>query len=169
MKCVWENEIENVHVIEPSVHRDYRGDLWTYYKEGRLDFVKKDLSFNHDKFSTSRKNVVRGIHGDFKSWKLITCVYGELYFVIVDNRKKSKTYHKWNSMLLDDVNRNIVLLPPGVGNGFLVLSDKSVFSYKWSYEGNYPDVEEQFTIKWNDPTLNIYWPVVTPILQERDR
>lgn len=158
---------DDVVVSVPEIYTDLRGDLWTFYKQD--EFIIKDLIFNHDKFSTSKKNVLRGIHGDFKSWKLITCVYGELYFVAVDNRKESNTYWKWNSTILDDKKRKIVLLPPGVGNGFLVLSDDSVFSYKWSYSGKYPDVEDQFTIKWDDSTLNINWPIANPILQRRDR
>ncbi len=63
----------------------------------------------------------------------------------------------------------MVLTPPGVGNGFLVLSENSVFNYKWAYEGKYPDVEDQFTIKWNDERLNIDWPISNPILQQRDK
>ena len=72
-------------------------------------------------------------------------------------------------MTLDDISRKMVLVPPGVGNGFLVLSEDSVFSYKWAYEGKYPDVEDQFTIKWNDRRLNIDWPIANPILQQRDK
>lgn len=158
---------DSVHIIEPKIHTDFRGDLWTFHKQD--EFIIEDLFFNHDKFSTSRKNVLRGIHGDFKSWKLITCVYGEIYFVIVDNRSWLNTYWKWESIILNDRNRKMVLLPPGVGNGFLVLSDESVFSYKWSYSGKYPDVDDQFTIKWNDTTLKIDWPIINPILQWRDR
>tara|TARA_Y100000296_G_scaffold26021_1_gene30593 strand:- start:3174 stop:3650 length:477 start_codon:yes stop_codon:yes gene_type:complete len=155
---------EGVQVLTPDVHTDYRGDLWTLWKRGDLD-----LDFNHDKVSTSRKNVLRGIHGDKKSWKLITCLYGELYFVIVDNRAGSPTYLQWRSMVLDSRRRKQVLVPPGVGNGFLVLSDASVFHYKWAYPGEYPDVDEQFTIKWNDPGLKINWPIDNPILQLRDK
>jgi dTDP-4-dehydrorhamnose 3,5-epimerase len=55
------------------------------------------------------------------------------------------------------------------GNGFLVLSDQSVFHYKWSYPGEYPDVKDQFTLKWNDPTINIEWPINNPLLQKRDK
>ena len=157
-------KVNGVKIIEPDVHTDYRGDLWTLWKSG--DF---GLNFNHDKVSTSRKNVLRGIHGDTKSWKLITCLYGELYFVVADNRMDSSTAGKWDSIILDDKRRKQVLIPPGVGNGFLVLSHKSVFHYKWSYIGEYPDVEDQFTIKWNDPFLNINWPVKDPILQLRDK
>lgn len=157
-------KIKDVSVFEPDVFSDYRGDLWTIWKLG-----EHNLTFNHDKVSTSRKNVLRGIHGDKKSWKLITCLYGELYFVVVDNRIGSPTYCQWDWLILDDKKRKQVLLPPGVGNGFLVLSEKSVFHYKWSYEGEYPDVKDQFTIKWNDPEYNINWPIQNPILQLRDK
>jgi dTDP-4-dehydrorhamnose 3,5-epimerase len=157
-------KIKDIKIIEPDVFCDYRGDLWTLWKQG-----DHGLSFNHDKVSTSRKHVLRGIHGDQKSWKLVTCLYGEMYFVVTDNRKNSQTYQEWDCMILDDRKRKQVLIPPGVGNGFLVLSEKSVFHYKWSYKGKYPDVQDQFTIKWNDPAININWPINNPILQLRDK
>ena len=149
----------------PDVYTDFRGDLWTLWQQGKSSF---DMPFNHDKVSTSRKNVLRGIHGDTKSHKLITCLYGEIYFVTVDNRVESKSYKQWDWEILSDKNRKQVLLEPGIGNGFYVLSDTCVFHYKWFYDGEYPDVEDQFTIKWNDPALNIFWPSNTPILQKRD-
>lgn len=157
-------DIHGVEVNKPAVHTDYRGDLWTLWKSD-----SHRLSFNHDKVSTSRKHVLRGIHGDQKSWKLVTCLYGELYFVVVDPRRDSETYMTWDSMILNSQNRSQVLLPPGVGNGFLVLSEESVFHYKWCYPGAYPDVDEQFTIKWNDPEWDINWPIDNPILQARDK
>lgn len=149
----------------PDVYTDFRGDLWTLWKQGESSF---DMPFNHDKVSTSRKGVLRGIHGDTKSYKLITCLYGEIYFVTVDNRVQSKSYKQWDWEILSDKNRKQVLLEPGIGNGFYVLSDMCVFHYKWFYDGEYPDVEEQFTIKWNDPEIDIFWPSNTPILQKRD-
>ena len=157
-------KIKDVKIFTPDVYTDFRGDLWTLWKDG-----DHELKFNHDKVSTSRKNVIRGIHGDQKSWKLITCLYGEMYFVVVDNRKDSTTYKQWDWVILDDKKRKQVLIPPEVGNGFLVLSDQSVFHYKWSYPGEYPDVDDQFTIKWNDPEYNIHWPIDKPILQFRDK
>ena len=153
--------IRDIQIKTPDVHTDYRGDLWTLWKN--------DGQYNHDKVSTSRKNVIRGSHGDFKSTKLVTYLYGDLYFVVVDNRKNSSTYMQWDHIILDDRSRKQVLLPPGIGNGFCVLSHKSVFHYKWSYPGNYPDVKDQFTIKWNDPILNINWPINSPILSNRDK
>ena len=160
------HKFDGVKIFEPDVFTDFRGDLWTTWKKDEFPI---NLDFNHDKVSTSRKDVLRGIHGDFKSWKLITCLYGQMFFILVDNRKDSKTYLQWNSMILDDRKRKLVLIPPGVGNGFLILSDYSIFSYKWSYSGKYPDVGDQFTIKWNDKRLNIDWPITNPILQQRDR
>ena len=149
---------------EQDAFTDYRGDLYTIWKDDEFD-----LNFNHDKVSTSRKHVLRGIHGDNKSWKLVTCLYGEVYFVIVDNRESSDTFLQWESMMLTDRNRKQVLIPPGVGNGFLVMSHRSVFHYKWSYEGEYADVDQQFTIKWNDPIVGVDWPIDNPILSKRDK
>ena len=76
---------------------------------------------------------------------------------------------KWESITLNDRNRKQVLLPPGVGNGFLVMSEHSVFHYKWSYDGDYPDVDQQFTIKWDDPIVDVKWPIDNPILSNRDK
>ena len=159
-------KISGIEILTTDVHTDYRGDYWTIWDDmNRI----VDINFNHNKVSTSRKNVIRGIHGDFKSTKLVTCLYGEIYFVVVDNRKDSPTYMQWNHIILDDKSRKQVLIPPGVGNGFCVLSPESVFHYKWSYKGRYPDVKDQFSIKWNDPKLNINWPIDNPVLSERDK
>ena len=150
--------IDGVQIIEPDAFTDHRGDLWTIWKEGDYN-----LKFNHDKVSTSKKNVLRGIHGDNKSWKLVTCLYGKIYLVVLNTVSK-----KWGSIVLSDDNKKMVLIPPTYGNGHCVISDHAVFMYKWSYEGKYPDVEDQFSISWNDPTFNIDWPVKNPILSQRD-
>jgi dTDP-4-dehydrorhamnose 3,5-epimerase len=155
-----------VKIFQPDVYTDFRGDLWTIWNKDKFE---PQLDFNHDKVSTSRKHVLRGIHGDSKSWKLITCLYGEMYFVVVDNRPESPNYLKWDSLILDNKTRKSVLVPPQFGNAFLVLSEDSVFHYKWAYPGGYPDVEDQFTLKWNDSRLNIDWPISNPMLQKRDK
>ena len=157
---------KEIKIFQPEAYEDYRGELWTTYKKDEFPI---ELNFNHDKISTSRKNVIRGIHGDNKSWKLVTCLYGDLYFVVVDYRKESKTFLEWDWIILNDKNKKMVLLPPNFGNSFCVLSNYSIFMYKWSYEGSYADVDEQFSLKWNDPRLNINWPIKNPILSERDK
>ena len=160
------NIFSEVGVFDADMFRDYRGDIWTTYKK-KTSAIK--LDFIHDKFSSSRKNVVRGIHGDYKTWKMVSCIHGEIYFVVVDNRPDSKTYLQWDWMILDDKERKQVLLPPGFGNGFCVMSDTAVFSYKLAYDGEYSDVDQQFTLKWNDPRVSIDWPTTDPILQARDK
>ena len=73
------------------------------------------------------------------------------------------------SVLLTSKNKLSVLVPPGFGNGHLVLSDEAVFYYKWAYEGEYPDVKDQFSLRWNDPKLKIEWGIENPILSTRDQ
>jgi len=160
------NTFPEVGVFDSDMFRDYRGDIWTTYKK-KTSAIK--LDFIHDKFSSSRKSVIRGIHGDYKTWKMVSCIHGEIYFVVVDNRPDSETYLQWDWMILDDKERKQVLLPPGFGNGFCVMSDTAVFSYKLAYDGEYSDVDQQFTLKWNDPRVNIDWPTSNPILQARDK
>ena len=152
-----------VYIKQPDSFEDFRGELFTSYKKGDYN-----LDFNHDKVSISKKNVLRGLHGDSKSFKLITCLAGEVLLVVVDNRPESKNYLKWDSIVLTSKNRKQVLVPPMFANGHLILSDEATFFYKWSYDGDYPDVEDQFTLKWNDPKIGIHWPISKPILSKRD-
>ena len=98
----------------------------------------------------------------------MACVYGEIYYVVVDCRKDSPNYKKWDWDILSSKNRKMLLIPPGFGSSFYVTSDISVVNYKWAYTGKYPDVEDQFTVRWNDPEINIHWPCTNPILSERD-
>ena len=128
-----------------------------------------DLFFNHDKVSISRKHTLRGLHGDAKSWKLVTCLAGEIYLVVVDNRPQSPNYLKWDSVMLTSKNRKLILIPPMFANGHLILSDEATFFYKWSYTGKYPDVKDQFTLSWNNPEIGISWPISNPIMSKRDK
>ena len=153
-----------VKISQPDSFEDFRGELYTLFKQ-----EEHELVFNHDKVSVSRQNVLRGMHGDSKSWKLITCLSGVVYLVVIDNRPESPNYLKWDSIVLSETNRKQVLVPPMFANGHLVLSDTAVFFYKWSYPGEYPDVKDQFTLKWNDPKVNVHWPIDNPILSKRDK
>ena len=88
-------KIDGVYVFTPSFGKDDRGIIYTsFYNDSFKEFLPKNLKFKHDKFSSSKKSVLRGIHGDAKSWKLISCVYGEIFQVVVDCRKNSPTYLK---------------------------------------------------------------------------
>jgi len=153
-----------VKIFQPSSFEDYRGELYTLFNQD-----EHKLIFNHDKVAVSRQHVLRGLHGDDKAWKLITCLGGEIYLVVVDNRPESLNYLKWDSIILTSNNKKQVLIPPMFANGHLILSNKATFFYKWSYPGKYPDVKDQFSLKWNDPKIGIQWPINNPILSNRDK
>ena len=162
--------IPDIVIIEPSVFEDLRGNIYTSFIEDLYSqYLPDDLRFIHDKFAQSKKNVLRGLHGDNNTWKLISCVYGEIYEVVVDMRPDSDTYKKWDSFWLESDRYSQVLVPPGFVNGYYVNSDTAVFHYKLAYQGNYIDAGDQMTVRWNSEDLNIDWPCTDPILQARDK
>ena len=127
------------------------------------------LSMCHSKFAVNRQSVLRGIHGDFESWKLVHCVYGEIYQVVVDCRKESPNYLQYDSFKLSHDEPKLILMPPGFGNAFLVLSKNAVYNYKLAYQGSYNDYDSQFTYNWKDDRIGIDWPLKNPILSDRDK
>ncbi len=144
-----------VRVYKNRSFRDKRGHYWTSWKKNLI----KNLEFKHDKFSLSKKNVLRGLHGDKKTWKLISCPYGKLFLVVVNCIKNSKDYLKWKSYILSHKNGLQVLVPPNYANGHYCLSKVCLFHYKLSYSGKYEDVDKQFFFKWNAPEYNIKGPL----------
>lgn len=162
--------ITGVYILTPSISKDERGNIWTSFLKGDVEaLLPNGLCFNHDKFSTSKHNVLRGIHGDTKSWKLVTCVSGEIQQVVVDMRIDSPTYKHWQSFIISQNNPQLICIPPNMGNAYYVLSSKAVYHYKLAYSGDYIDSNEQFSMKWNDKDINIIWPSISPILSDRDR
>jgi len=154
-----------VELIEPDFYEDFRGEYWTVYNEKKY---KKEKNFFHTKATKSRMKTLRGIHGDFETTKLISCLSGEVYCVIVDNRKNSKNYLEWRWIMLTCNNKKSIIVPPGVGLSYLVMSESASVLYQLSYSVDYQDVNNQFTISWNDKDLKINWPFKDPILQNRD-
>ena len=157
--------LDGVLSITYDVFEDHRG----YYSEiyNRDIFKENDIKvdFIQDDISVSYKNVFRGIHGDRKTWKLISCLYGSFYLVVVNNIEGHEQYLKYQSFILSQKNRKQILVPPGFGNGHLVLSEKAIFHYKQNT--NY-DRSSQFTIKWNDSRINFWFPHTNFIISQRD-
>lgn len=163
------NVIKGVWIVTPSIAEDNRGNIWTSFLKNEIEgLLPHDLCFKHDKFSQSKKNVLRGIHGDEKSWKLVACVFGSIQQVVIDCRKESVTYNKYESFDINKRNQMSVLIPPRLGNAYYVNSDQAVYHYKLAYDGDYIDADEQFSYRWNDPLFNIKWPTNNPILSIRD-
>jgi len=157
--------IKEFKILKKTTFKDNRGQLWTTWKKGIFSKVK----FNHDKFSISKKNTLRGFHCDFKSWKMITSVYGKFILVVVDMRKNSKNYLKHKKWILDHKKPKLILIPPYYANAHLCLSSFCIFHYKWSYSGKYIDAKKQKSYQWNDPKIKIKWPIKKPILSKRDK
>ncbi len=164
---VLKTKLKGVLQIFPDIFKDFRGQfIETYNKE----LYKKngiDINFVQDDISLSKKNVLRGIHGDSKTYKLLSCLYGKLYFVVVNCDENCKDFGKWQSFILSDEDRQQILVPPKYGAAFLVQSRKAIFNYKQS--AYYDPNKRQFSYKWNDPKFNIKWPIKNPILSKRDK
>lgn len=158
--------LPGVKLVERYLEEDHRGfyaEIYSrqlYFDKGiTVEFVEQDFSF-------SKRNVLRGLHGDAKTWKLVSCPFGELYLVVLNYDKNSSFFGKWESFILTPANRLQVLIPPMYANGHLVLSDWAIFHYNQSeyYTGG----KNQFVVKWNDPRFNIKWPLTQAILSKRD-
>lgn len=158
-------KLNDALIIKLDVFRDHRGEYIETYNEKLYKKNGIDIKFIQDDISVSYKNVLRGIHGDNQTWKLISCLYGKFYLVVVNCDSNSINFGKWQSFMFSDKNRLQILVPPRYGNGHVVLSDKAIFHYKQS---TYYDPSRQFTYKWNDPRFNIRWPINKPILSKRD-
>lgn len=161
--------INDVYILTPSISEDLRGNIWTSFLKEQVEvLLPEGLIFKHDKFSLSKKNVLRGIHGDYKSWKLVTCIYGQIQQVVVDLRKDSRTYKKWQDFDISNKNQKLILMPPCMGNAYYVKSPEAIYHYKLAYNGNYIDADQQFTVNWNDKSIGINWETQNPILSNRD-
>ncbi len=164
-------KLDGVLLIKPQVFEDHRG--WYTMTYNQRDYDKalephgvKDLRFVEDDISISTKNVLRGIHGDSRTCKLISCLEGKFYLVVINNLEGHKQYRQWTAFTLSEHNRHQVLVPAGFGNGHLVLSERAIFSYK---QTAYYNPDGQFTLVWNDPSLGLWWPTSDPILSRRDQ
>ena len=158
-------KLQGVLEIDLESFNDFRGKyLETYNLE---EYFKQNINVNfvQDDISTSKKNVLRGIHGDQTTWKLISCLYGEFQLIVLNNDSNSDEFGKWISFNLKDSENKQILVPPKFGNAHLVLSDVAIFHYKQS---TYYNRDGQFTIKWNDPKYSFEWQSQNPILSERD-
>ena len=160
-----ETSLQGVKKIQIDSFEDFRGSYTEIYNKEFFNEKNIKIEFIQDDISVSKKNVLRGLHGDQKTWKLISCLYGEFQLIVVNNGQNSLEYKKWESFVLSSDNKAQILIPPKFGNGHLVLSDSCIFHYKQNTQYNR---DGQFTIKWNDPSFNFKWMNNSPILSERD-
>ncbi len=165
MLKVEKTRMGNVLLIKPDIFEDFRGQYIETYNLESYTKAGIDIEFVEDDISVSTKHVLRGIHGDPKTWKLVSCLHGVFYLVVVNCFEGSNSFGEWKAFVLSDANRHQVLIPPHYGNAHVVLSDKAIFHYKQS---SYYDRKAQFTYRWDDSRFGIWWPIENPILSQRD-
>ena len=154
-------------IIEPKVYGDDRGFFLETFQAERYATVGITLPFVQDNHSRSSKGVLRGLHFQKTKpqGKLVRVVRGEVYDVAVDIRLGSPTYGRWEAVVLSEDNKKQFWVPPGFAHGFMVISDFADFEYKCT---DYYDPTDEGSLLWNDPDLNIPWPIKSPLLSEKD-
>lgn len=166
MITVTATTLPGVLSIAPLAFEDHRGEYVETYNEMLYKSHGVDIDFVQDDYSRSTKNVLRGLHGDAVTWKLVWCTFGKFYLVVANCDEESEYNGKWEAFVLSDRNHRQILIPPKHANGHLILSDEAIFSYKQS---TYYDPKLQFTRTWDDKQLNIWWPTTNPTLSRRDQ
>ncbi len=160
--------LNNCVIIEPKVFVDQRGFfLETFQAEQYADKAGISIPFVQDNHSRSSRGVLRGLHFQKTrpQGKLVRVVKGEVYDVAVDLRQGSPTFGQWEAVILSEENKTQFWVPPGFAHGFVVLSDSADFEYKCT---DYYDPSDEGCILWNDPDLDIPWPIDNPTLSDKD-
>ena len=161
-------KLKDCVIIEPKVFGDERGFfLETFQADRYADLAGITLPFVQDNHSRSSKGVLRGLHFQKTKpqGKLVRVVRGEVYDVAVDIRQRSPTYGQWEAVILSEENKTQFWVPQGFAHGFVVLSESADFEYKCT---DYYDPSDEGSLLWNDPDLNIPWPIDVPKLSKKD-
>lgn len=164
---VIETKLPGVLILEPRVFGDHRGFFLETYRENQYRDFGLDQPFVQDNHSRSTKGVLRGLHFQTRNpqGKLVRVARGVVYDVAADVNPESPTYGQYVGVELSDTNLRQFYIPPGYAHGFCVLSDVADFIYKCT---SYYDPESDGGVLWNDPMLNIDWPIENPSLSEKD-
>ena len=161
-------KIPDVILIESQSFSDNRGFFMENFKESIFKNYGINTNFVQDNFSHSVKGVLRGLHfqkNPMAQTKLVIALRGEIFDVAVDIRKDSPTYGKWLGEILSEQNHKLLYIPEGFAHGFCVLSKEADVLYKVNNEYS---PENEKGIRWNDPDIDIAWPINKPILIEKD-
>ncbi len=147
-------------LLFPNKYSDKRGFFMESWNANTFNnIVKRPINFVQDNHSKSKKHVIRGLHYQLPpkdQGKLIRCISGKIFDVLVDLRKNSKTFLAWTGIILDDKDHKQLWIPSGFAHGFLALSETSEIIYKTT---GFWSKENERSIIWNDPQLNINWPL----------
>lgn len=165
----FETKLAGVCILQSDVFQDERGAIWTTFDK-EVDAQLRSLGYNfmHDKFNSNDKHVLRGIHYDNQTAKLVTCVGGAITQFVVNVDQNNKNFGDYIKVEMAAGNGVSVLIPPGFGNAFISRKKNSIYHYKLSYSDEYVDHLDQSTLSWKDERLQIDWDIDEPILSSRD-
>ena len=157
-------KISGPAIIKTNIYKDSRGFLKETFRKNILN--NKDFPF--DVMSSSKKNVLRGLHIQIKKpqAKIITVTHGKIFDVAVDLRKNSKTFGKYVGITISDKSDYSFYIPEGFAHGFVCLSKFCTVNYKCS---QYREPGSEKTLSWNDPDVKIKWLIKKPILSDKDK
>ena len=162
-----ETTLADARLFVPDVFEDDRGFFKETYSTAKYHALGLTDDFVQDSVSFSSRNVIRGLHGDPQMSKLVTVLRGKIWDVIVDVRRGSPTYGKWEGFYLSEHNHVQLYIPKGCAHGFLALTDDIVFSYK---HGALHDAKREFAYRWDSPSLAIAWPLIgEPRISAKDQ
>jgi dTDP-4-dehydrorhamnose 3,5-epimerase len=159
--------IPELVLIKPKIFPDERGFFMEFFKASDFTDAGLPMYFGQDNVSYSQKGVIRGLHFQKEPQaqaKLVSVVKGIIWDVAVDIRRESPNFLQWAAVELSDENRHMLYIPPGFAHGFAALSNAHVI-YKCTNEYN-PLLDAG--IRWNDPDINIQWPLDKPVLSGKD-
>lgn len=163
-------KIKDVFVINWLPHKDKRGYFVRTYDRVIFSKLKLNIKWVQESQSFSKnKGIVRGLHFQFPPYsetKIVRAVMGKIYMVYLDLRKDSKTFGKWDNIILSEKNSTVLYLPRGLALGMCTLTNNCMLLYKMD---NIHAPKHQGEIKWNDSQLGIKWPTKKPILSKRDQ
>jgi len=159
--------LEGLVLIKPRVFADERGFFKETFRQRDYREAGIDLPFVQDNLSRSTYSTLRGLHFQPRQpqGKLVSVIRGRVFDVAVDIRVGSPTFMKWHGLVLDDENHWQFYISPGFAHGFVVLSEVADFHYKCT---DYYRPDDQGHIRWNDPDINIDWPIQEPTLSPKD-
>lgn len=168
IKSIEKSSIPDVVIITPEIYEDNRGYFFESFNINDFEKLGLPTRFVQDNQAFSQKGTLRGFHYQLKyqQGKLVRVVKGEVFDVAVDIRVGSPTFGQAVGTILSETNNKIMFVPEGFAHAYLVLSDSALFQYKCT-EVYHSD--DEYGIIWNDPDINVGWPIEIPLLSIKDR
>ncbi len=160
--------MNGLKLVTPTIFNDERGFFFESYNQNTYEQLGISVPFVQDNVAFSKLGTIRGLHYQLSPGqaKLVSCEVGKIWDVAVDIRTCSPTFGKWFAFELDDQKHHQLFIPVGFAHGYCALSETAFVRYKVS---SFYDPKTECALRWNDPDLNIHWPIANPILSPKDQ